>query len=286
MRLAALLTGIGVRTPWRGNSVASAVNALDPDLDDERIVDLTTNWLYANPLLYTLCYMLVFLRQAAVPTIASILDRNGSGPIVVEPRQRNAATLAYFGTWFRYGYRSPRGQRAIAEVNAIHSRFPISQTDYRYVLATQVFEPDRLLTQICARPLTSTESRARFVFWRNLGRCLGIDDIPDNATDLHEWMLDYERQHYHYTEAGGRVATALREEWTNHHLPTRLHPLGATVVDALLDPTLARTLRIAPPHPAITQLTHTTIRTYIDLLRRRCPSPHRYLAGLHEPPRM
>src|SRR5699024_7057474 len=145
------------RRGMRGSTLRAAVDALDPELDDERIVDLTTNWLYANPLLYTLTYVLVFLRQASIPGIAHILDRDGRGPTVRDPASRNAATHRDFGIWFRHGYRSTRGQRAIERVNAIHSHFPITQDQYRYVLATQIFEPARLLALVGAGPLTRTE---------------------------------------------------------------------------------------------------------------------------------
>src|SRR5699024_5231344 len=148
------------RCPLRGSTLTAAVDALDPELDDERIVDLTTNWLYANPLLYTLTYTLVFLRQASVPGIAEIRDRDGRGPTVRSPHVRNVATMSCFGIWFRHGYRSARGQQAIDRVNAVHARFPINQDQYRYVLATQIFEPERLLTLVGAQPLTATENQA------------------------------------------------------------------------------------------------------------------------------
>lgn len=270
--------GIGAHVPLGGNKLSAAVDALDPELDDERIVDLTTNWLYANPLLYTLTYVLVFLRQAAIPSMAHILDRGGRGPTVTHPRRRNADTLGYFATWFRYGYSSARGQRAIDRVNAIHSRFPISQADYRYVLATQIFEPARLLTLVGARPLTSTENRARFVFWRNLGRRLGIEDIPATADELYEWMLDYELRNARYTEAGGRIASALRNDWADR-LPDPLHPLGTAVVDTLVAPELRAALRIHPSSAALRLLTHSTIRGYLMLLSSRTPSPRRYTTG-------
>lgn len=263
----------------RGSSLKAAVDALDPELDDERIVDLTTNWLYANPLLYTLTYVLVFLRQAAIPGIAEILDRDGRGPTVRDPRRRNADTLGYFGVWFRHGYRSARGQRAIERVNAMHARFPISQEQYRYVLATQMFEPARLLTLVGARPLTTTENQARFVFWRNLGQRLGIEDIPATSDELYAWMLDYEREHGRYTAAAGRIAGALRGEWVRRQLPTPLRPLGRSALDALIEPDLATTLGIDQPNFAVRAFVHTTIRGYLTVLSEYTPSARRYTSG-------
>lgn len=263
----------------RGNSLTAAVDALDPELDDERIVDLTTNWLYANPLLYTLTYVLVFLRQAAIPGIAEILDRDGRGPTVRNPRRRNAETLGYFGVWFRHGYRGARGQRAIERVNAVHSRFPISQQQYRYVLATQIFEPARLLALVGARPLTTTENRARFVFWRNLGQRLGIADIPATSDELYAWMLDYERDNSCYTAPAGRIAEALRGEWVRRQLPTPLRPLGGAALDSLVDPNLGTALGIDQPNVAARAFVHTTIRVYLAVLSEYTPPARRYTTG-------
>lgn len=263
----------------RGSNLRAAVDALDPELDDERIVDLTTNWLYANPLLYTLTYVLVFLRQASIPGIAEILDRDGRGPTVRDPRSRNVETLGYFGVWFRHGYRSARGQRAIERVNAVHSRFPIGQEQYRYVLATQMFEPTRLLALVGASPLTTTEDQARFVFWRNLGQRLGIENIPATSEELYAWMLDYERDNGCYTASAGRIATALRGEWVRRQLPAPLRPMGGSVVDALIDPNLGTALGIDQPNVAARRFVHTTIRGYLALLGERTPSARRYTTG-------
>lgn len=266
----------------RGNSLKAAVDALDPELDDERIVDLTTNWLYATPLLYTLTYVLVFLRQASIPGIAEILDRDGRGPTVRDPHRRNAETLGYFGVWFRHGYRSARGQRAIERVNAVHSRFPISQEQYHYVLATQMFEPARLLTLVGARPLTTTENQARFVFWRNLGQRLGITDLPATSEELYAWMLDYERNNRSYTAAAGRIAEALRGEWIRRQSPLALRPLGGTALDALVDPDLGTALGIDPPNLAARSFVHTTIRAYLAVLSEYTPPARRYTTGFGE----
>jgi len=262
-----------------GSTLRAAVDALDPELDDERIVDLTTNWLYANPLLYTLTYVLVFLRQASIPGIAEILDRDGRGPTVRSPRGRNAATMSYFGVWFRHGYRSARGQQAIERVNAVHGRFPIGQDQYRYVLATQIFEPGRLMALVGAQPLTATENLARFVFWRNLGQRLGIEDIPDTFDEFHAWMIDYERENCRYTPAAGRIATALRDDWVHSRLPAPLRPLGRSTLDSLVAPDLAVSLGISPPNLAVRWLVHRVIRGYLRLLTEYTPSARRYTTG-------
>src|SRR5947209_9083942 len=87
--------------PFVSPSLIRRIDRLDPDRYDEQIVDLTTNWLYANPVLFTLTYTQLFVRHAAVPSIARVLYRGGEGEAVTDPRRRNDETLRLFGVWHR-----------------------------------------------------------------------------------------------------------------------------------------------------------------------------------------
>lgn len=90
------------------------------------------------------------------------------------------------------------------------------------MLATRVFEDDRLLTAVDAAPLTRTETCARFVFWSRLGGELDVGAIPGQPDQLWEWMLDYEHRSYRFTPAGCRVADAVTTDWAALWLPSYL----------------------------------------------------------------
>jgi hypothetical protein len=252
------------------------IDGLDPDRYDEQIVDLTANWLYANPVLFTLTYTHLFIRHAAVPSIAHVLYRGGRGEAVTDTRRRNDATLQLFGEWHRYGHRSDRGRRATAEVRERHGRFVIAQDDLRYVLATLVFEPRRLLSQFGLEPLTRTEERARFTFWRELGGELGIEDIPRHSDALREWMLDFEQAQYRHTAAGRRLADLVCADWAARWLPPPLRPLGARVPRVLMDEHLRATHQFSPVSAGERALVARTVRAYFAVLRVHPPRHPRY----------
>ncbi len=257
-------------------SLIARIDALDPERYDERIVDLTTNWLYANPALFTLTYTHLFCRHVAVPSIAATLYRGGQGPAVTDTRLRNDETLRLFGEWHRYGHRSDRGHRATADVRDRHSHFAITQDDLRYVLATLVFEPRRMLAQFDLEPLTRTEELARFTFWRELGPQLGIDDIPGRPGALYEWMLDFERTRYHHSAAGRRLAELAHADWSARWVPRPLQPLVARLPRVLMDDHLRATHQFAPVTGTERALVRRTVRTYFALLRVHQPRHPRY----------
>jgi hypothetical protein len=264
------------------SSLVARIDALDPERYDERIVDLTSDWLYANPVLFTLTYTHLFTRHVAVPSIANLLYRGGQGDAVVDIRQRNDETLRLFGEWHRYGHRSERGRRATAQVRERHSHFAISQDDLRYVLATLIFEPRRLLSQFDLEPLTRTEEPARFTFWRELGHDLGIQGVPDHLENLRNWMLDYEQCHYRHTASGRRLAELAHQDWAARWLPAPLRPLLARLPAALMDEHLRTTHQFAPPIASERALLSRAIRGYFALLRLHPPRRPRYASEQYE----
>lgn len=258
------------------SSLIARIDALDPERYDERIVDLTSNWLYANPVLFTLTYTHLFVRHVAVPSIASILYRGGHGEAVTDTRRRNDQTLRLFGEWHRYGHRSERGHGATAEVRRRHSHFAIAQDDLRYVLATLVFEPRRLLAQFELEPLTRTEERARFTFWRELAPQLRIENIASDIEALREWMLEFEQARYHHTAAGRRLAELVYADWAGRWLPRPLRSLGARLPRVLMDEHLRATHQFPPVTATERAVVTCTVRTYLSLLRVHPPRHPRY----------
>jgi hypothetical protein len=257
-------------------SLIERIDGLDPERYGEQIVDLTANWLYANPVLFTLTYTHLFVRHAAVPTIARLLYRDGEGEAVLDTRRRNDETLRLFGEWYRYGWAGARGRSAVAQVRERHGRFPIRQDDLRYVLATLVFEPRRLLERFELEPLTRTEERARFAFWRELGHGLGIEEIPSRPEALHDWMLAFEHANYRHTAAGRRLAELVCADWAARWLPAPLRPLGLRLPRALMDEHLLATHRLAPLTSTEQALAGRAVRAYFALLRARPPRRPRY----------
>src|SRR5699024_1111838 len=84
------------RCAMRASTRAAAVDTLDIEREWERFVELTTAWLYVNPLLDSLTYTVIFLRQATVPGITDIQRGVGCGTTVRRPHVRNNGTMRCF----------------------------------------------------------------------------------------------------------------------------------------------------------------------------------------------
>ena len=129
--------------------------------------------------------------------------------------------------------KDPRGALAIARMNVLHSNYRISNDDYLYTLSTFIVEPPKWARLYEWRALTPIEEQAFFIFFKEIGRRMGIQDIPDTLPELHAWAEDYEVQHMLPNETCAEVAAATTELLLAS-VPRFFKPFGQQVVAALM----------------------------------------------------
>ncbi|MEL7046007.1 MAG: oxygenase MpaB family protein [Pseudomonadota bacterium] len=184
-------------------------------------------------------------RTYAVPEISRLLATTGE--FETRPRKRYDDTELILAEIIEHGLDSPRGVRSIARMNAMHARFRIRDDDMLYVLSTFICEPIRWLDQFGRRPMTETERRAWFKYYRGLGARMGIRDLPDDLADLMRWNESYERERFRFAETNNRIATATRDLFLSFYLPRWLNSAGRPVVNAVLDTSLLESMGFAAP---------------------------------------
>lgn len=64
--------------------------------------------------------------------------------------------------------------------------------DYRYNLALFVLEPIRWTERLDWRPHSTIERHAFFIFWMEIGRRMGIEDLWSTFEDMRDWVEAYE----------------------------------------------------------------------------------------------
>jgi hypothetical protein len=111
---------------------------------------------------------LALFRTFASSKIAGVL--HATGEFERRAQRRYDDTDLIVATIVENGFDSDLGKRAIARMNAIHSRFRIADEDFLYVLSTFTFEPLRWLDRFGWRPLTVEERWGWFAFWREVGK--------------------------------------------------------------------------------------------------------------------
>jgi hypothetical protein len=144
-------------------------------------------------------------------------------------------------------------------MNRIHGRFAIRNEDFLYVLSSFVFDPIRWNARFGWRPLIETEKLATFEFWREVGRRMAIEEIPERYEEFERFNEEYERREFRPTEAARRVGAATRDmllAWFPG-LPRRL---GAPAIHALMDERVLEAFGFPSPPKAVRTAVEAALR--------------------------
>jgi len=187
------------RTHWLRH-----IARLDPEVDYEEIYRVMTTHEFPWDMNQSLSFAL--FRTYAVPSVGGLLDSTGEFGRRTQKRYDDTALLLEEVSV--NGLRSPEGLAAIRRVNQMHGAYPISNDDMRYVLSTFVVVPTRWLEDYGWRRLSGAEVRATVRYYAELGRLLGIKDVPEDYESFVRLFEDYEAEHFAFDEGARRVADA------------------------------------------------------------------------------
>lgn len=248
-------------------AVRDRILSLDPERDHQEIVRLFG--MVEFPWDATRALEFALFRTFASPRISGLLARTGE--FRERPQRRYDDTDLLIAEFVEHGYDSPRGRRAIARMNALHGRFRIRNIDYLYVLSTFAFEPQRWVARFGWRAPTEHEREAAFLFWREVGARMGIEDLPTDRASFERFNRDYEDEHFRYARSNAVVGRATRDLFLGWLLPAPLRPLGARGVHALMDAALLDAFGF--PHPTVAErrLVEGVLRARASALARVPP---------------
>lgn len=215
---------------------------LDPIQDHCKIYHLMTS--YEFPWEMNRALEIALLRTFCVPSISALLS--STGEFRHYPQKRYDDTSIIVAELARWGYDSDRGQEVIRRMNRMHRRFAIANDDFLYVLSTIIYEPIRWNARFGWRRMCLQERLGSFYFWREVGKRMGIRNIPDSYEALEQFNQDYEQRHFRHADTNQAIATITRNlllSW----FPTWLHPLLRPSFHALLDEPAQRALGMPTP---------------------------------------
>ena len=238
-------------------AIRRRIQSLDPASDFAEIYRLMGTHEFPWDLNQALSFAL--FRTYAVPSIGGLLARTGE--FTRRTQQRYDDTVLILDAVLEHGPASDEGRAAIRRMNQMHRSYDITNDDLRYVLATFVVLPIRWIDAYGWRGLTETERIASAEYYRDLGRRMGIRDIPPTWQAFARLLDAYERAHFAF-DAGARAVAdstlALLATFPpNDRLPAALvRRISLAVMDApLLD-----AFGFAHPHPAIRGLVRGGLR--------------------------
>lgn len=187
------------RDHWRRH-----IDRLDPETDYAEIVRILSAHEFPWDMVQALSFAL--FRTYAVPSIGDLLCDTGEFTGRVQKRYDDTGLL--LEQILEHGLGSTPGRGAVRRINQMHGHYPISNEDFRYVLSTFVVVPARWIDEHGYRRLTVRERIALTDYYRDLGRHMGIKDIPGDFAEFVELLDSYETEHFAFSAKARRVADA------------------------------------------------------------------------------
>jgi hypothetical protein len=205
-------------------------------------------------------------RTFAIPRIAELLHHTGE--IERHPAKRSMDTGLLMYELIDGGVESDRGREVIRALNRMHRRWPILEEDYAYVLTTFIVVPARWSAAHGLRPYTPEEETAATVFYREVGRRMGIRALPASYDEAAQLLDSYEASHLAWSAAGAALM-ASADDALKVLLPRPLRGASSTLTGVMLDDRMCDALGVRrPPWPA-----RWTFARMMDL--RRAKARHR-----------
>jgi hypothetical protein len=231
--------------------VLRRIERLDPAVDFREIYRLTSTYEFPWDMTQALSFAL--FRTYAVPSIGALLDRTGE--FVERTQKRYDDTVLILDAVLEHGPTAAEGRTAIRRMNQMHRAYDIADDDLRYVLATFVVSPIRWIDAYGWRRMSENERVASANYYRELGRHMGIRDVPGTWQGFARLLDDYEQEHFAFDAGGRTVADATLDLFAtfpmNRFTP---RPVVRQMSYALMDEPLLDAFRFPRPHPAVRAL--------------------------------
>ncbi|GJF30604.1 peptidase [Kitasatospora sp. NE20-6] len=180
------------------------IRQLDPETEYTEIYRISS-W-YEFPWDTSQALGFALYRTYAVPGIGRLLARTGE--FTTRAQKRYDDTVLILEAVVEHGFDSGQGREAIRRMNGMHRRYAIPDEDFVYVLATFVVVPKRWLDDYGWRPYSDHEIRASVNYYRELGRHMGLRNVPGTYEEFERLLDDYERAHFAFDQGGRDVSDA------------------------------------------------------------------------------
>lgn len=223
------------------------IQSLDPIKDCEEIVQISV--MYEFPWDYNRALELALYKTYAVPSISKILHLSGEFERNVTKRYDDTDIL--LSEIMENGFSSKKGEEYIEYMNWIHSHYPISNEDYLYVLSTFIYESERWINRFGYRKLCKNEELAGYNYWIEVGKRMGIQDIPKDIDAFRKFNEEYENQHFEYSPNNTKIATVTENLMLSWFLPKFLYFIGRPFLHSIMEPNLLDAFQHKRPNPII-----------------------------------
>ena len=244
------------------------IAGLDPETEYEQIYRIMVTHEFPWDMNQSLSFALY--RTYAVPSIGRLLKRTGE--FTERTQKRYDDTALILDTVLEHGLASEPGRTAIRRMNQMHGAYPISNDDKRYVLCTFVTSPIRWIDSYGWRCLTELEKTASANYYRELGKLMGIKQLPVTYQEFANVQDQYEGKHFGFDDGGLAVSEATLKLMATFG-PNRFAPRAAVTrfAKALMDDPLLDAFGYRRPAPWERRLATGALRLRGQVVRRLPP---------------
>jgi hypothetical protein len=262
------------------------ISQLDPASDYHEIYRILAAHEFPWDMNQSLSFALY--RTYAVPGIGRLLYETSE--FTQRTQKRYDDTALILDAILEHGLASPDGRAAVRRMNKMHGAYNISNDDKLYVLAAFVVMPIRWIDKYGWRRLTKAECAASANYYRELGRHMGIKDIPQTHQQFGAFLDQFEREHFGFDEGALAVSEATLRLMATFP-PNRFAPLTAVnrFAKALMDDALLEAFHYRRPSAWERGLAAGALRLRASVVRfrpaRKEPFFARQLSSIRSYPR-
>jgi hypothetical protein len=239
------------------------IEQLDAIADHREITYLSG--FYDFPWDSTRALELALFRTFAVPSIGNLLFKTKE--FTLRTQKRYDDTDLILAEILENGYESERAKEAFRRMNKMHTHYNISNDDMRYVLSTFVLGPYNWVNKFGYRQVTEKERVAAHQLWFEIGKRMGIKDIPESFEALEKYSIAYEQQHFAYSEDARSVADATLDLFLGWYLPKFTHAWFRPFFYAVMDEHLLNAFQYPKPSVVVVKFVEGIMGIRKRLLR-------------------
>ena len=211
--------------------ISAKIENLDWKTDYEEIVFLLTSYVF--PWDYQKSLEFALFRTYAVPSISKLLSKTEE--FKNRTRKRYDDTELILSEIMENGLDSEYAKQAFKRMNKMHNSYNIANEDFLYVLGTFVFTPIRWIEKFAWRTLTEKEKNAIFQFQHEVGKRMGIQNLPKDLNSFEIFFDDYETKYFRKTDTNEEIAGYTLDLLLGFYLPKSLYFLGKPVARCFMD---------------------------------------------------
>jgi hypothetical protein len=166
--------------------------------------------------------------------------------------KRYADTTVLVGEFLVNDIDSERACIAINRMNWIHSRYRsvIKMDQMVYTLCLLTCEALQWIDMYDWRETTPLEKHASWVFWNEVGRRMGLTDVPESFEACVAFIKDFETRNMRPTDDNALIAKGVFALYAST-VPAVLTPVVHAVITAFMDTRLCGAFKLVPSTPIL-----------------------------------